>query len=155
MEIHPFCGELGPAFSPAPMSLSSSDHPGRENPSLALNLCSIYYFPIHLALEGDLPGDVLLLCWYSYSNSALPFASSYASVLTLPVDCKVLFLDVCLILLWISPKMPITFSFFKKKLDSEKQTNTYGPVKCLSFIFWQSQKYPGWFALKMYYNSLT
>jgi hypothetical protein len=81
------------------MLLSFSEHPGRENLFLALNFCSIYYFPICLALENDLSGNVLLLHWYSYSNSALPFASSYASVLTLPVDCKVLFLDVCLILL--------------------------------------------------------
>lgn len=108
--------------SPSPAPLSFSDHPRKENSFLALNFCSTYYFSIHLALGGDLSGDVLLSRWNRYSKSAGPFASSYASVLTLPLDCKVLFIDVCLILLWIPPKMPITFPYLKNWIRKSRLT---------------------------------
>lgn len=73
---------------------------------------ALFIFPF--TWQWKLTCLVMFFCcaWNCYLNSALPFASSYAFVLTLPLDYKILFLEACLILLWILPRMPISFSYF-------------------------------------------
>lgn len=121
IEILPIPSRSKSGISPLPqMLLSLSDHPRRQKSLPSLNSYSTY-FSIHLATKGNLSGDVLLLCWNCYSNSALPFASSYASILTLPLDCKVLFLESCSSFFEFPPKCPSFFScsfcfiWFQKK----------------------------------------
>lgn len=108
---YPFLQELSQVFLPTILPISFSDHLRRQKCLLPLNFCSTYYFSVHLAMKGNLSGDVLL-CWNCYSNSALPFASSYACVLTFHLDYKVLFLESCLFFFESPPKYTSLFPLF-------------------------------------------